>query len=1289
MEPLTWQTEPLRARPKPPPSTRQHLSPSHAPAPAKETLCTMVCTELDPRSIARWPRYFAGAVVRSCQVVATFRQIRFNDVVGGIVNSCLLFTFAAVFSSAIFGDVGLSQYVALGTACNLVTTVIIQAAFSFFSDAGINICGPDINPTIFLATMSGVARQAMITSLMEQQQQPGQEGGDGMSGSPTNAPTAFDAEKALNPERLLSTVLAVIIISSVTFGTFVYLLGRLKVSRGIRLIPGSILAGFLASIGYLVVVKAIKTSMPHDTYDAGPGDAMWWAFAAPGLPIGVLMYLQKRWHVGNPVVLIPIILVVPLSLFFIIVYGSGSDIEQVREQGWLFPAFGSELFYSQLIDSYGRYDYVDWNAVTATVPTMIVMIFIVTVDALLKQASIRKMLKAHDMRIDHELMLMGKTNILIGLFAGPVGYPQPKLTYINYGLVQNTTSRVSGMIVCLFNAVLFFSGFPLVNYLPRFWLAGVLFFAAAGFVVENLWDSRLRFSRKEYFSIWVIVVINALFGMAWAVIVGIVLSALIFAMAYSRGGSIKAVISGSQYRSSVVRTKLEDAKLDHLGSRAVIVQLHRYVFFGSAAYVSEFVIGLIKEQESSTAEEKRAVYFVFDWANVEDVDVTALGVLQELMSIVVTEQRTVLFTGLDSRLRQKLADEGVVQAIHPAELRNAAAKSQTSREDELNHITGSNRRCFETLDRGMEFVEQQLLQRADKVRKHWFECASLHDYSLRAQYLEHCHSYEQVLVEMLGDEASTFLERVLVPRGWSLFRAGEVDVNVYLVKEGSLSVMMEDAQQTGSVSRFQSLKPGSFVNEGALCSSSSSAAPKTHHTVVADVDSEVYSLSPENRHRLESRYPAIAIEIHRLALGHSNRTKQKIVDVLGSLKLWDHELAPNAVGRGGENDEVDLALDDTTSIARDLESGSDHPFASQQADQANNNAGVAGSRSGAMLDAMSTKTIEAVKGVVLLPAEVLKSGLILSGLRSEDQGEFMDDATRDLLSTNQIRDGAGEEEGRRLAQLFTEMRRANLSLSLAPSANQHVKDFRGWKNIDTLDDVEECVGAIYQTALEQQGGNGGSDVVQYRLLPSTLAHAQSAFSKQLVLSVEPHTHYGTSIPTVLPRARLPAALAQVGILFSKEEEQELEPVTLDEFLQLCVRLTTPALGPDVVSGLYAFHHHVANGLGLTKDTLQRALPHVPPPSIANFCQLWGGQVDFDALCSAVSQYTRNLDLDKRVEAEWSQLSGGTGLIRAHDVERVFGVSTSTALEMIWEADTAHKDGLLLFDLLEALTLRTQ
>ncbi|KAH9262401.1 hypothetical protein BASA82_000523, partial [Batrachochytrium salamandrivorans] len=831
-----------------------------------ETLCTMICTELDPRSIVKWPSYFVHSVAVGCQVLATVRFITMADVIAGLINACLLFAFAAVFSSAVFGDLGLDQYVALGTGCNLITIVILQGAFTLYSDAGANVAGPDFNPTIFLATMAGIIKDTMIQNQRDAFESGGRH--RQLSSSSTSSPTP--SGMGVDPKALLATILAMIMVASATFGVFLYVLGRLKISRCVQLVPGSVLAGFMACIGYLVAYKAIKTTMTHEVWDQGPSNPMFWAFFLPSLPIGILMYMQRRYNYGSPVIYLPLILITPLVLFFVIVYASGSDIEQARLDGWLFASFASELFYSQWVASYGNYNLVDWGAVGATAPTMVTMMIIVAIEAVLKQATTRKILKAPTFRIDHELMLAGKANILASLFTGVVGYPQPKLTYINYGIQGNSTSRVSGMIIIVFNAAIFFAGFPLVNYLPRFWLAGILFFAAMGFLVENLIDSFWYYSFKEFVCIWAIVIVNAILGLLWAVIIGIALSALIFALAYSRGGTIKAIFSGSDYRSGVYRTRQEETKLNHLASKVIVIQLHRYIFFGSAAYVNEVVTGLIKEQDTKCTEVRRAAYFIFDWKRVENIDMTAMGVFAELMlKLTHTGKRTVLFTGLTPKLRKKLTQQNVVQQIHPLAVRKLVASASSTREDTERGIINQNRRCFDTLDRGMEFVEDALLEWSVSVRERWFHFPALQDFYVQANYWNLKHSFDQILKELLGSDMQRFFDLVQVKQGWTICKKGDYNHNLYVLTEGSLTVLLERKQKKRhlpNITRLQTLRPGAFVNEDSLYEDFT-----VPYTVVADVDSTVLALSREGMNQLERQFPLVSIEIHRRVLNHSNR----------------------------------------------------------------------------------------------------------------------------------------------------------------------------------------------------------------------------------------------------------------------------------------------------------------------------------------------------------------------------------------------------------------------------------
>jgi SulP family sulfate permease len=104
------------------------------------------------------------------------------------------------------------------------------------------------------------------------------------------------------------------------------------------------------------------------------------------------------------------------------------------------------------------------------------------------------------------------------------------MALLNYGIIHNNTDRFPALICSLFNGALFFSGFPLLNYLPRFLLGGLLIFAGLPFISVNLIDSYHHMTKKEFIATWMIVILTALFGLLVGVVAGVGMAALIFAI---------------------------------------------------------------------------------------------------------------------------------------------------------------------------------------------------------------------------------------------------------------------------------------------------------------------------------------------------------------------------------------------------------------------------------------------------------------------------------------------------------------------------------------------------------------------------------------------------------------------------------------------------------------------------------------------------------------------------------------------------------------------------------------
>ena len=99
--------------------------------------------------------------------------------------------------------------------------------------------------------------------------------------------------------------------------------------------------------------------------------------------------------------------------------------------------------------------------------------------------------------MDSEVQLSGAINMLCGMLAGPPGYSQMKLAAINSIIAgKSTPTRVPGFVSAGILAALLLSGLPLVAYVPRFWLSGILYNVGIGFMIESFVDTEMTIRQR-------------------------------------------------------------------------------------------------------------------------------------------------------------------------------------------------------------------------------------------------------------------------------------------------------------------------------------------------------------------------------------------------------------------------------------------------------------------------------------------------------------------------------------------------------------------------------------------------------------------------------------------------------------------------------------------------------------------------------------------------------------------------------------------------------------------------
>jgi SulP family sulfate permease len=223
-------------------------------------------------------------------------------------------------------------------------------------------------------------------------------------------------------------------------------------------------------------------------------------------------------------------------------------------------------------------------------PDLLILVLVITLDAICKLSSTKKKLDATTMDIVSELKIAGYQNIISAFCVGSAGYSLVKFNVLNFSITNDITERRATICVGVLCGVLWLSGLPLTNIFPRFYLGGLLLFTGLN-LLDMVITEYHRVSKKEFTIIIIILVVNAAAAIyvssniIIAVTVGLVLSAVIFVWEYSRVSVIRGERDGKDDNSTVIRSYDHQRLVCRLGRRCAILELQGFIFFGTATQV--------------------------------------------------------------------------------------------------------------------------------------------------------------------------------------------------------------------------------------------------------------------------------------------------------------------------------------------------------------------------------------------------------------------------------------------------------------------------------------------------------------------------------------------------------------------------------------------------------------------------------------------------------------------------------------------------------------------------------
>lgn len=295
-------------------------------------------------------------------------------------------------------------------------------------------------------------------------------------------------------------------------GILQILVGVFKLGKFIRLVPHPVMFGFvngLAIIIFMSQLEQFKMVVNGETTWL-TGTPMLIMAGLVALTIGIVVLLPKITK-AIPSSLVAIIVVFALVFFLGIETKTVKDIASVSG--------GFPPFHIPNIP-------ITFETLKIIFPYALIMAAVGLTEGLLTLNLVDEITETRG-NGNRECIAQGSSNILNGFFFGMGGCPMIAQTLVN--LSAGSRARLSGIVASLTILVIILFGAPVIELLPMAALVGVMIMVAIG---TFEWASLKIFNKmpkKDVFLVIIVALITVLLhNLALAVLIGVIISALIF-----------------------------------------------------------------------------------------------------------------------------------------------------------------------------------------------------------------------------------------------------------------------------------------------------------------------------------------------------------------------------------------------------------------------------------------------------------------------------------------------------------------------------------------------------------------------------------------------------------------------------------------------------------------------------------------------------------------------------------------------------------------------------------------
>ncbi len=315
---------------------------------------------------------------------------------------------------------------------------------------------------------------------------------------------------ALSVSHGVEYVFATVILA----GIIQVLAGVLRLGKLIRLVPHSVIFGFVNGLAIIIFMSQLDQFKTVNE----AGELVWMTGSSLYLLLGlVLLTMFIIWGLPKLTKMVPSSLVAILVVFGIVVF-LGLDTRTVGDIASINGGFPP--FHIPMVP-------LTFETLALIFPYAAIMAGVGLIESLLTLNILDEITETRG-RSNKECVAQGTANVLSGFFSGMGGCAMLGQSLINVS--SGARARLSGIVAAVSLLIFIMFGADVIELLPMAALTGVMIMVAVG---TFEWASLRTFRRMPKSDVLVMVLVTLvtvlLHNLALAVLIGVIISALVFA----------------------------------------------------------------------------------------------------------------------------------------------------------------------------------------------------------------------------------------------------------------------------------------------------------------------------------------------------------------------------------------------------------------------------------------------------------------------------------------------------------------------------------------------------------------------------------------------------------------------------------------------------------------------------------------------------------------------------------------------------------------------------------------